>query len=401
MFAETRSVMHLVFSLAGARRLTARGELALRDLFRALRTLRKSPVFAATVVLHARARHRGEQRDFLRFQCGGVGARTVSRTQNGSCNSLARSTGGRTTRACRPLVYRRLRAQTDVIEDVGAYRYAWVNYSSDEVLERLAVAQVTEPYFRTFRAPMALGRPFAVDEECPGAAKTAVVSYGSGRPGASAAIPACVGSTIRAKRRSPTRSSASRPRSLIRASSVASISGFRCNSRDGDGRRRVVSGGSAVEARRHAGAGASEARGVDRVARPRQAARAERQRPLRRRAVQGRVDRDGVEHAVPQRPTNVLWTLFGAVGCVLLIGVRERGEFDARAHERARARASGANRPRRGTLAHRAPTLTESVILSTAGGALGLAAGYAGIRALSAVSTVGLSRLGERGALLA
>ena len=41
--------------------------------------------------------------------------------------------------------------------------------------------------------------------------------------------------------------------------------------------------------------------------------------------------------------------------------------------------------------------LTESVLLSLAGGGLGLAAGYAGIRALLAVNTAGLPRLGDDG----
>jgi predicted permease len=44
--------------------------------------------------------------------------------------------------------------------------------------------------------------------------------------------------------------------------------------------------------------------------------------------------------------------------------------------------------------------LTESVLLSLAGGVLGLAVGYLGIRALLTVNTAGLPRLGENGALV-
>ncbi len=42
--------------------------------------------------------------------------------------------------------------------------------------------------------------------------------------------------------------------------------------------------------------------------------------------------------------------------------------------------------------------LTESVVLSTAGGVLGLLFGMVGIRALLAINTAGLPRVGEDGA---
>ena len=44
--------------------------------------------------------------------------------------------------------------------------------------------------------------------------------------------------------------------------------------------------------------------------------------------------------------------------------------------------------------------LTESVVLSLAGGVLGLFVGWAGIRALLSVNTAGLPRVGENGALV-
>src|SRR5688572_11068044 len=149
----------------------------LDELRQALRALRKSPVFAATVVLTLALGQGANTAIFSVFNAVVLApvpfaepdrlVQLVSTTVDGTPGSTGVS----------PPVYRHYRAQTDVLEDVGAYRYGWVNYSAGEVLERLAASQVTQPYLRTFRAPMALGRPFAADEDAPGAARTAVISH--------------------------------------------------------------------------------------------------------------------------------------------------------------------------------------------------------------------------------
>jgi putative ABC transport system permease protein len=372
-------------------------ETVRRDFWQALRTLRKSPVFAATVVLTLALGIGASTAIFSVFNAV-VLAPVPFADADRLVQLVGMVYGQPNDTSVSPPVYWHLRAQADVIEDVGAYRSGWANYSSGGVLERLAVSQVSEPYFRTFRAPMALGRPFTADEDVPGSAKSAVVSYNfwmtrfGGKPGV-------IGSTI-----------------LLNglAHTIVGVTAQAFDTRE-LGRIDLwiplqlptagTDGGAWFQAAARLRPGVTLEQAQARLA-----------------ASTASLDRaalglsDNVRYgAVPFKdaliatgsstlfrndPRGVLWTLFGAVGCVLLIACANVASLmlvraSAREREIAVRAALGAGRWR---IVRQ--LLAESVILSAVGGALGLAAGYAGIRALSAVSTAGLARLGERGALL-
>ncbi len=370
----------------------------LNGLRQALRALRKSPVFAATVVLTLALGIGATTAIFTVFNT--VVLKPVPFPDAERLVQLVNTVNGQPNdTGISAAAYRHLRAQTDVIEDVGAYRYGWINYSAGDVLERLAVSEVTEPYFRTFRARMALGRPFTVDEDLPGAAKSAVVSYDfwMRRLGGN---PETIGSTI-----------------LLNgtAHTVVGVTAETFDTREfgridlwvpmqlpatgTDGRAwfqaaaRLKPGVSLLQAQAKLDASTAS---FDRVS-------AALNDHVRFGAVpfKDALIATGSSSLFRNDPRNVLGLLFGAVCCVLLIACANVANLmlvraSGRERELAVRVALGAGRWR---IVRQ--LLAESLILSALGSALGLLVGFAGIRALSTVSTVGLSRLGEDGTLLA
>ena len=374
-------------------------EAPLNDLRQALRALRKSPVFAATVVLTLALGIGANTAIFSVFNAVVLApvpfpeADRLVQLVNTTVNGTPGDTG------VSPPVYRHYRAQTDVLEDVAAYRYGWINYSAGDVLERLAASQVTEPYFRTFRASMALGRPFAADEDLPGAAKTAVISYDFwmrrlGRD------PGVIGSTIRLNGIAHT---------------VVGVTAQAFDTREFGHTDLWVplqlpasgtDGGGSLAAAARLPPGVSLQQAQARLAASTAAFRAVTATALREDVRFGAVPfkdaliATGSSTLFGNDPRRVLWLLFGAVSCVLLIACANVANLtlvraSAREREVAVRTALGAGRWR---IARQ--LLTESAILSAVGGALGLLVGFTGIRALSAVTTAGLSRLGAGGALL-
>ena len=73
-----------------------------------------------------------------------------------------------------------LRRQTAAFQDVSAYEYrgAGLNLTGGAYPEQIHGIRVSADYFRLFGAPLALGRAFTADEDRPNGAHVAVLSYG-------------------------------------------------------------------------------------------------------------------------------------------------------------------------------------------------------------------------------
>jgi putative ABC transport system permease protein len=70
------------------------------------------------------------------------------------------------------------RAQNDVFHDVTAYRFGVANLTGDGDPEQIPSGQVSAGFFRLFGAPIVLGRSFAVNEDLPNGGHVAIISDG-------------------------------------------------------------------------------------------------------------------------------------------------------------------------------------------------------------------------------
>jgi len=299
--------------------------------------------------------------------------------------------GGPTSSAGSPTRYMLWREQTDVIEDVAAYGAVSLNFTSGDAAERVSASRVTAPYFRTFRVPIERGRAFTRDEDAPGAPKTAVLSHAfwTSRLGGDAGV---IGRTL---------SFGNVPYTVV---GVAARS-FDSREFGGidiwlplqlDPNKTDHSEYFKVAARLKRGVSIEQARA--RIAAT--AAVFHERFPA---ALNPEVSFTVVpfqEAIVGPGARRMLWTLFGAVAFVLLIACANVANLLlARASGRGRdiaiRSALGAGRWR---IVRQ--LLTETALLSAVGGVLGLVLGFAGMRALLAVNTAGLPRLGEAGTLL-
>lgn len=290
--------------------------------------------------------------------------------------------------AASPAKFAHWRAQTSVLQDVSAFRTGVMNYTGGEVAEQLRSMQMSADSFKAWGLPILRGRGFSPEDDAPNGPHVTLISQDvwARRFGND---PQILGKTISLSGDPYTVIGvvASNPAALEFGPPTEVYVPFQLDPNTSDQGHyfqvvaRLKPGVSLEQAKARLQASAGEYRAkFPNAIGPKDGFTV----AAYREAVVGDI-----------RP--VLLVLLGAVFLVLLIAcanvanlllVRAAG----RRREIAIRAAIGAGR---GRMIRQ--LLTESVLLSLAGGALGLLLGYIGIRALLAVNTAGLPRVGENG----
>ena len=290
-----------------------------------------------------------------------------------------------------PAKYQHWREQTSVVQDVAAFRNNIVNFTGGGVPEQLRAGEVSAEYFRLLGAPVFRGRTFSAAEDRPGGEKVVVLSHSLWRR-RFASDPNVIGTTM---------SLSGDPHTVIGIIGPTFDVGefgppldawipFQLDPDTNDQGHYFRAAG-----RLKPGVTLEQAN-----------AQLDRSAGDYRRKFPRTLDNNesfGVtrfQEAFVSDVRQSLLVLAGAVAFVLLIACANVANLllvraTGRKREMAIRAAIGAGRAR-----IIRQLLTESVLLSIAGGVLGLIVGFLGIRALLAINTAGLPRIGTDGSLV-
>ncbi len=287
-----------------------------------------------------------------------------------------------------PAKYMFWRSLTDVVQDVAAYRNGVVNYTGGTFPEQLRSGQVSAEFFKLFGAQTTLGRTFSGDEDLPNGARVAVLSNGTWITRFNS-DPHVIGKAI---------SLSGEPYTIVGVLGDFDFEDFgpapqvwtpfqlEPNSTD-QGHFFQAAG------RLKPGVTLQQAK-----ARLDLAGKEFGTKYPGALAPNGSFSVEPVKEVLVRNVRTSLFVLIGAVTFVLLIACANVANLlmvraTGRKREIAVRAALGGSRVR---IARQ--LLTESVVLSLAGGVLGLIFGLVGIRALLTVNTAGLPRIGVDGA---
>ncbi len=294
-----------------------------------------------------------------------------------------------TGNAASPVNFNAWKAQTSVFQDVTAYDFGGPGFNlTGAVPEQVHGLHVSEAYFRLYGAPVVLGRTFTTQEDSPNGGHVVVISYGFWQR-KFGGNPHIIGTSI---------SLSNEPYTVIgvlgKSFETDSPSDlwvpFQIDPNSTNfGHYFLVAG------RLKPGISLAQSNAQLKIAADQyRRLHPEDMDPKSGFAVQPLRD------SIVAGSRKSLFVLIGAVGFVLLIACANVANLllvraTGRKREFAIRAAMGATRVR---IVRQ--LLTESIVLSITGGVLGLLLGYAGVRALLAVSPAGLPRIGENGSAI-
>jgi putative ABC transport system permease protein len=280
------------------------------------------------------------------------------------------------------------RTQTESVEEASAWRFGVANYSSGEIPEQIQQTQASVNFFRLCGGTILYGRTFSQEEDLPGGPDVAVLSHGfwQRRFGSD---PSVIGKTITLSGTPHEIIGVMAPSLKIEIEQPPDVYvPFKLDPNSTDQGHYFNAG-----ARLKPGVTLAAANAQFKVA-------AEEFRRKYPNAM-GPNSSFGVEtllEVIVRDVRALLWILLGAVSCVLLIACANVANLllaraTVRKREIAVRSAMGASRGR-----IMRQLLTESVVLSLAGGLVGLGIGFAMIRAILRLSPGNIPRVGLQGA---
>jgi predicted permease len=291
-----------------------------------------------------------------------------------------------------PAKFAHWRQQTTVIQDAAAFRTNVVNYTGGEFPEQLRAGQVSADYFRLLGAPVVRGRTFSADEDLPNGPKVAVLSHGlwMRRFGGD---PSIVGRTLQLSGEPHTVIGITGPQFTLAEFAADRPELWVPFQLDPN----TVDQGHFFQAAARLKRGVSLEQAQARLRLSAQQFTSKFPNAL---GDGGGFSVDRIQEVLVRNSRPTLLILSLAVAFVLLIACANVANLllvraTARKREIALRAAIGAGRAR-----IIRQLLTESVMLSVAGGALGLVFGIIAIRTLLSVNTAGLPRIGEAGVLV-
>ena len=275
--------------------------------------------------------------------------------------------------------------QTSVFQDVAGYDFGGGMNLTGAIPEQVHGVHVTEQYFRVFGTPFALGRGFSKDEDRPHGGSVVVISYGLWKR-KFGGDPQIVGKSI---------SIANLPYTIVGVTGADFDTDppadlwvpYQFDPNTKDQAHYFVAAG-----RMKTGITLAQVQAQLKLA----ALEFDRKYPEVNQ--RGGFDAQLLKDSVVSNVRSLLLVLIGAVSFVLLIACANVANLlmvraACRSREFAIRAALGAGRAR-----IIRQLLTESVLLALIGGGLGLALGMTCVRALLAVSTGEIPRIGEDGA---